>query len=45
MSHSEVAISVVISRVTPQGAEEGNLALLERNTRFPAVESHCLGQH
>lgn len=38
VSHSEVAISMVISRVIPQGAEVGNFALLERSMRFPTVE-------
>lgn len=43
MSHSEVVIIVVISRLIPQGDEAGDLTLLERNMRFPAVESHYPG--
>lgn len=43
MSHAEVVISVVISSGIPQGAEAGDLALLERNMRFSAVESRYPG--
>lgn len=44
MSISEVAINVIISQIKPQGIEVDDLALLERNMRFPTAESHCPGQ-